>query len=199
MKATLLKPLYHKAVGGLPVLGTPEEVARRISRGAPDAAAAADRLVALYVGLCGATGFVCGLPGFLLMPVTVPANLTGVALLQLHMSAALAVLAGHDLADEATRDRYIACLLEKLDESGRNTEDEEVARRTGIKLGERALRYVAEKSTRLAVRAARGAALRKLGARRLPLVGGALGAGSDAYTTSAVGRCAKHAFASNGA
>ena len=191
MKSTLLKPLYAKAIGGLPVLGTPHDVAARFSQGAGPPAT--DRLIGLYTGLCGATGFVCGLPGFLLLPVTLPANVTGVAVLQLHMGAAFAVLGGEDPASDATRDRVIGCLLEKLDERGQNTEEEEVTTRTGVKLAERAVRFAAEQATRVAVKTARGYVVRRA-ARRLPFVGGFLGAGSDAYTTAHVGGCARETF-----
>ena len=191
MKSALLKPLYAKAIHGLPVLGTPHDVAARFSQGA--GAPATDGLITLYTSLCGATGFVCGLPGFLMLPITLPANVTGVALLQLHMSAAFAVLGGEDPTSDATRDRCIACLLEKLDERGRNTEEEEVTTRTGIKLAERAVRFAAEQARRFAVKTAKGVALRRI-AGRLPLVGGVLGASSDAYVTVHVGDCARQTF-----
>ncbi|MGI9174953.1 MAG: hypothetical protein ACR2GR_06510 [Rhodothermales bacterium] len=197
MRSTLLKPLYNKAVKGLPGLGTPAAAAQRALRKAGSPEAAADHLVPRYTSLCGATGFVSGLPGFLLLPVTLPANLAGVALLQLHMNATFAVLAGEDPHDSDVRDRAIACLLDKFDESGQNTEDEEVATRTSVKLAERAVRFATEQATRFAVKAARGVALSKVGARRLPLVGGFLSAGSDAYATTRIAQCARQTFLSS--
>ena len=192
MKSTLLKPLYYKAVAGLPVLGTPEAVVHRFSHGAPTADA--DRLITYYTSLAGATGFVSGLPGFLLMPITLPANMAGVALLQLHMSAAIALLGGRDLGTDETRDACIDCLLDKITERGKNTEEEEVASRTAVKLAERGVRLLLMGTKTLAGKAARSYALRKLGARRIPLVGGFLGAGTDAYVTHHVGQCAKDTF-----
>ena len=192
MKSTLLKPLYKKAVSGLPVIGTPEDVVRRFSNGSAEDEA--DRLIGYYTSLAGATGFVGGLPGFLLMPITLPANMAGVALIQLHMSASLALMGGRDLGAADTRDECIDCLLEKISERGKNTEEEEVASRTAVKLGERAVRLLVAGASKLAGRAARSYALRKLGARRIPLFGGFLGAGTDAYVTRYVGRCAKETF-----
>jgi hypothetical protein len=194
MKATLLKPLYTKAVKGLPLLGTPADVARRFREEHAPLETASDRLVTHYARLGGSVGFVGGLPGFLLMPVTLPANIAGVALLQLHMTAALAVMGGHDVHHPATRDRCIGCLLEKLDESGENSEEEEVASRTGIKLVERGVRLLAAQAAKAAGRAARNVLLRRVGGRWLPLVGGALGAGTDMYMTRHVGQCAKASF-----
>jgi hypothetical protein len=192
MKATLLKPLYTKTIRGLPLLGTPTTSAHRFTDA--EGSHNTDTLIAYYTGLSGATGFVCGLPGFLMLPVTLPTNVVGVAALQMHMSASIAVMGGHDLQAPQTRDRCIDCLLEKVDHSGSNTEEEEMATRTGIKLAERAVRYTAAKSMRLARKAARSYALRKLGARRLPLIGGVLGASTDAYVTRHVGQCARRTF-----
>lgn len=193
MKSALLNPLYKKVQDGVPGLGTPAEMADRF-RGDGSPEAAADRIVGVYVGLCGATGFVCGLPGFLMLPITLPTNLAGVAALQLHMCATVAVVGGHDPAHPSTRELSVRCLLKKFDESRDNTEEEEVATRTSVKLAERAVRFTLEQSTRFAKKAARSVVMRKLGARRLPLVGGVLGAGSDAYATTHVGRCAKQLF-----
>lgn len=194
VKSQILKPLYNKVTRGLPGLGTPLDVARRINGGAGAREAAADRTIALYTGLGGGSGFVFGLPGFLLLPLTVPANITTVAALQLHMCAAIAALGGHDLESPETRDRCIRCLLEKLNEQGENSEDEEVASRFGVKLAERGVRFAAEQATRAVGWMARRAMLRKIGLGRLPLVGGLLGASSDAVVTRHVGRCAKEAF-----
>ncbi len=194
MRSKLLKPLYKKVVDGLPGLGTPAEAAARFAKDEGSMEVYADRLIAFYTSLGGATGFVSGLPGFLLLPITLPANLVGVALVQLHMSAALAVMGGRDLGAPATQDQVIDCLLEKIGDAGRNDEEEEVVSRTATKLAEKAVRFAVEKSARLAMRATRSVALRKVGARRLPLLGGVLGAGSDAYVTAHVGRCAKAKF-----
>lgn len=192
MKAKMLEVLYNKTVKGLPLLGTPEEVAQRFSKHPeqPDG----DGLVRLYTGLSGATGFVFGIPGFLLMPITLPGNIVGVAALQLHMATAMAALGGHDIHTEATRARCIGCLLEKINEPRKNSEEEEVLSRTGTKLAERALRFMAEQAAKGAVKMARSVAMRKVGANRLPLVGGVIGGSSDAYVTAHIGRCAQVAF-----
>lgn len=191
MKSVFLKPLYDRVIQGIPVLGTPEDVARRFSKGD---AAAVDRLVTLYTGLSGATGFVCGLPGILLSAITLPANVTGVAMLQLHMCAAMAVLAGEDVKDKRTRDRCIACLLERRDRKGRNSGEEEVEKRAAVKLAERSLRFAAERTIGWAGKRARRAIFRRVVARRVPILGGILSAGSDAYMTSFVGKLARQEF-----
>ncbi|GAB5520745.1 MAG: EcsC family protein [Rhodothermales bacterium] len=189
MRSTFLKLFYKKALKGLPMLGTPTEVAQRYAAKHHRPADAADRIINRYTSLGGATGFVSGLPGWLLLPITLPANLVGTALLQLHMTAALASLGGYDLSDRSVRARCIDCLLDKVNAKGKNTEDEEIASRTGLKLAERATRFAVGHATKVTSRYA----TRKL-LGRVPLIGGVIGAGSDAYVTRHIGQCAKSEF-----
>lgn len=192
MQSTLLRPVYHRALKGLPLLGTPAEAAKRFGGSGGSLEAKADRIIAVYTGMGGATGFACGVPGILLTPITLPANVAGAALIQMHMAASLAALGGHDLLSVETREKCIECLLEKVVQEGVNTEEEEAAKRTGVKILERGARVAF--GLTLGGRAARGAIVRGTVLRRVPLIGGIIGASSDAYVTSYVGRCAKKTF-----
>lgn len=192
MQSILLRPVYYRALKGFPVLGTPFEAAQRFGTGGGGLEKRADRLIAAYVGMGGATGFVCGVPGILLTPITLPANVAGVAFIQMHMTAAVASLGGHDLDVVETREKCIECLLEKITDEGTNSEEKEAAARTGVKLAERGARVAF--GLTLGGRAARGAIMRGTVLRRIPLIGGVIGAGSDAYVTAHVGRCAKRTF-----
>lgn len=189
MELDLLETLYDRAVGGLPVLGTPDQIAADFLSRAETPEEAAEELTAYYTGLCGAAGFLFGVPGLLFLPVTLPANIAAVALLQLHMVAALAVLDGRSLEAAVTRRRVIGCLLENWDNGSKHSEEEEALTRTGIKLSERVVRLALQG-------AVTGAALRQMGLRRLPVVGGLLGASTDAYVTREVGRRGRELFAS---
>lgn len=192
MQSTLLRPVYHRALKGIPLLGTPAEAARRFGGQDGRLDTRADRIIAAYMGMGGAAGFACGLPGILLTPITLPANVASVALIQMHMTAAVAVLGGYDLADVETREKCIECLLEKITDEGTNSEQKEAAARTGVKVLERGARVAF--GLTLGGKAARGALVRGTVLRRVPLIGGVIGAGSDAYVTSFVGRCAKRMF-----
>lgn len=192
MQAALLKPVYDRVVKGLPLFGTPVESARRFGGASGTSQEKADRIISVYASMGGATGFACGVPGILLSPITLPSNIAGVAFIQMHMAASIAALGDHNLEEEGIRDRCISCLLDKITESGVNTEGEEVATRTGIKLAERGVRVAF--GLTLGGRATRGLLVRRTALRRVPLIGGVIGAGSDAYVTAHVGRCAKKAF-----
>ena len=199
MRSHLLKPLYAYAVSGLPVLGTPAETAGRFLAGPGSLAERAEEMSKTHTLLCASTGFVCGLPGFFMIPVTLPANLVGVALVQLHLCAATAFMGGHDPHDKAVRDRAIACLLGRGDdEPTEENEAVEVLDRSAVKLAERGIRFLAEGAVTLASRASRWGVTkvvtRQLPRRSLPLVGGVLGGASDAYNTGKVAEAAREAF-----
>ncbi len=193
MRTDLFRGLYDRVNRGLPVLGSPAEMAERLLEETGTPAAASDAALSLATVLGGGTGFLFGLPGFLLTPVTLPANVVGAAGVQLHLAATIAALAGHDPADPAIRDACIACLEKKVGRPGRNHPEDALAIRTGIKLLERLLRLAGESAARGAGWAARRLFLRQLG-RRIPGVGGIIGAGSDGLMTRHVGRCAQARF-----
>ena len=205
MQAYLLHRIYPKALGGLPGLGTPIEAATRARSDAATPRAQARSVVARYLALSGTTGFVTNLGGWITMPVTLPANLAGVALLQLHMGQTIAALAGHDPSAPAVRGRVIACLLGDGTAEPTRTETEEAVDRVGVKLAERALRTLAGQVARTTGRAAVGTAkwlaerrLKRLVTRGIPVVGGVIAAASDAYSTRTVSRALLDSFFSDG-
>lgn len=194
MRYVVLDKLYDRALSGLPVLGTPRAMARRFEGKTLEARA--DRAVAFYTVMSGTAGFAFGITGLITVPVTVPANIASVALLQLHLCAALAVLHGRDPHDADVRAACIACVLRRseAEHTGREETSQPAERekksllsRLTTKLLERGVRITAEQAGRLASR----------GARSLPLVGGLVGGTSDAYATGEVGRAARAAFNDN--
>jgi hypothetical protein len=204
MKSHLLKPLYNRAIDGLPVLGTPAETAGRFLSGPGTLHERAEEMAGTYTLLCASTGFVCGLPGFLLLPVTLPTNIVGVATLQLHLCAATAFMGGHDPYDNEVRARSIACLISGTDAAHLNERDEtvEVIDRSAVKLAERGIRFLAEGALGLAGRATKWTAKKvvtsRLPRRSLPVLGGVLGGASDAYSTGRVAEAARLTFLDDG-
>jgi len=193
VRKDLFGRLYDRVGAGLPLLGTPRELADRLLEETGTRANAADAVISLATVLGGATGFLFGLPGFLLTPITLPANIVGAAGVQLHLAATIAAIAGHDPSDPDIRAACLACLEKKVGRAGRNEPEEEVAVRTGIKVLERLLRFTGEQAARGAGWAARRVLLRRVG-RRIPGLGGLIGASSDGLMTRHVGRCARERF-----
>lgn len=184
MNRSVLRNIYTRSLNGWPLLGSPVALARQMK--GENQTETAKSIIGFYTLLCGGTGFVFGLPGYTSMPVTVPANIGSVIVLQLHMTAALASAYGHDLSDEETRERCIRCVLENNDEIPANDDAWEVPKRVGVKLAERGLRYLSEQATRVVAKARRP--------RSLPLIGGIFGGISDGYTTRKVARAAQQMF-----
>jgi uncharacterized protein (DUF697 family) len=66
---------------------------------------AVDAIIDTHVRLSSAQGFATNLGGVALLPVAIPANLTGLAILQIRMVAAIAHLRGYDLDDNRAAEK----------------------------------------------------------------------------------------------
>lgn len=192
----VLSQLYPRAVAGLPVLGTPRDLAAEIATTEGDFDDHVDRLVRRHIAITGAAGFVSGLGGWIALPVALPANLAGVALVQLHMVASIAVLAGHDPALPGTRERVVRCLIGTAPSDPERDADAETLDRVGLKLAERGLNLVISGLVGTAQWGAKKVAGRVQSRvlRGIPLVGGVIGAVSDGYVTVQVARAAREEF-----
>ncbi|MCW2785160.1 MAG: hypothetical protein JWP74_1677 [Marmoricola sp.] len=181
----------------------------------PSAAAAADKQAAQHPGdvpggihdvienhvrYAGAQGFVTNLGGLVTMAVSVPANISGLALLQCRMVAGIVHLRGHDLDDPRTRDAILACLLgeERILKliSARTLPGTPLEIAEALTHDPALDRVLAtEVASELITRAA-GKRLATTVGRRIPVVGGVVGAGTDAYVTWKIGRYVDREFLS---
>ena len=197
MKRFFLDTLYPKVLDGLPALGTPQDLAASVRQagGSPDEQV--DRLVRRHIALSSATGFVTGLGGWLTLPITLPADLVGVATLQLHMAASVAALAGHDPTLPVNRERVIACLIGSGPADESRDAEQEVIDRTALKVAERGLNFVLSNAGQLlswgTQKVVTGRIKRKL-IRGVPVIGGVIGAVSDGFVTAQVSRAARDTF-----
>lgn len=178
----------------------------------PSAASAADKTLAehgdvdkaihaileRHVRYAGAQGFLTNLGGLVTLPVTIPANVAGLALIQCHLVAEIAHLRGYDLEDERTRSAILVSLL------GPDGVDQLVKRKqlpgTPMAIATAAVpdpslaRFAAvEVATELIGRAA-GKRVAGVVARRTPVLGGVVGLSLDAYATWRIGRYVDREF-----
>ena len=157
----------------------------------------AESLVRWQTGKAGATGFLTGLPGMTAAPLSIPANLTAILLLQLRMAAAIAVLGGHDPRDDRVKTFVLMCLAG----SSINELLKDVGMKFGTKLAEKAFDHISRKAItelnkRLGLRLATKFGERgfiSLG-RAAPVIGGLVGAAFDAGATRVVGSAAIRLF-----
>ena len=193
-----------------------------------------DKLVNTHLALAGAEGFATNLGGLVTAAATIPANISGLALLQCRMVAAIAHLRGYDLEDSRVRNAVLATMMGEdavtaLVKRGRlpgtphqiatlpSAEVEERAARAERKLEEErppdAVRETegrgkpsrrkartqldrvvgAQVATTLIANVG-GKRLATFAGKRVPVIGGVIGAGSDAWATRQVGGYARRQF-----
>ncbi len=151
-------------------------------------------LIDSHVRLAGVEGFVTNIGGLVTMTVTLPVNISGLALLQCHLVAGIAHLRGYDLDDPRVRNAVLACML------GEDTVKSLVKKKklpsspmaiATAPARDPALdsRLAAEVTRELLTRVAGKRTVAVVG-RRTPIIGGGVGAVTDGYATYQIGRYA---------
>lgn len=147
-----------------------------------------------HVRYAGAGGFVTNIGGLVTAAFAIPANVTGLALIQCRMVAGIAHLRGYDLEDPRVRNAILVCML------GEDTVNTLVKKKK-LPAPPMALatapahdpdldRLISQEVASDLISKVAGRRLAISVARRVPVVGGVVGAGSDGYSTWRVGRYA---------
>lgn len=188
---------YDKAVNGLPGTDSAVEMADSYARRGGTVADQADSLIRWQVAKSSANGFVTGLGGIVLIPVTLPANITVNLYVQLRMVAAIAHLGGYDVRDDQVRTLCYVCLLG----SAANDLLREVGAKVGTKFAVKAVEGVSKQVVIKINQKVGFRLLTKFGEKGIvnlvklvPVVGGVIGAAFDGPATYAIGKVAKRAF-----
>jgi hypothetical protein len=151
-------------------------------------------VIEMHVRYAGAQGFLTNLGGLVTAVVSVPANITGLALIQCRMIAGIADLRGYDLEDPRVRNAILTCLLGP-DEVERLVKKKKLpappmALATAPAYDPDIERLItAQVASELITRVA-GKRLATTIGRRVPIVGGLVGLTADAYATWRIGRYA---------
>jgi hypothetical protein len=179
--------------GRLP--GARTVAAKHLQRHGGSVEEAIDSLVAHHVRLASAQGFVTNLGGLVALPVAIPANLTGVAVVQVRMVAAVAHLRGYDVNDLRVRTALVMCLLggdevtKRIGDGSLPTSPMAVA--TAPVFDAALDRQVAEAVLADLMSRIGGKNLALVVTRRVPLLGGGVGAVVDGLATREIGAYAK--------
>lgn len=193
------KAFLNRSIDGVQGFPGARETARRQLLVAGDSERAIRGTIEQHVRMAGIGGFVTQVGGVMALPVTLPANVAGLAAIQLRMSAAIAHLRGHDLSAPRVRIAAMAVLLgedgvaeavESGELPGSPRElalgppmvDDETRTRLTASVGQHLLVRVTAKSATLTM------------ARAVPIIGGTVGAGIDAAHTWRIGRYAAEEF-----
>ena len=190
-----VRTALERAINGVGSLPGAATIAQRLldeHRG--DVDRAIRELIEMHVRYAGAQGFVTNLGGLVTAAVAIPANITGLALIQCRMVASIAWLRGYDLADPRIRNAILATILGEDDV-------EKLIRKRRLPAPPMALataphhdpdldRVVAgEVASELITRVA-GKRLASTIGRRVPVVGGVVGLTVDGFETWRIGRYA---------
>ncbi|HSI91906.1 MAG TPA: hypothetical protein VK925_00320 [Jiangellaceae bacterium] len=193
------RQFLDRAIDGFAGFAGAREIARKHLARRRDVDLAIRDVIDQHVRLAGAQGFVANIGGVVTMPVAVPANLAGIALLQVRMVAAIQHLRGYDIADPRVRTSALMTLLGEDDVRAAVKHKElpghphDVAVTVGELLPELPERVRAQVIQALITRVGGKHATLTL-TRRIPVVGGAVSAGVDAFSTYTIGRYANREF-----
>jgi hypothetical protein len=192
---SFVREALHRAIHGVgpfPPAAKAADEQLREQRGNVDRAVG--EVIENHVRFAGAQGFLTNIGGLMTAAVMIPANITGLALIECRMIAGIAHLRGYDLDDPRVRNAILTCMLgeehvNKLVKQ-RKLPAPPMALATAPAHDPHLDRIIsAEAASELITRVA-GKRLALSVSRRVPVLGGLVGAGADGYATWKVGRYA---------
>ncbi|MDO9380409.1 MAG: EcsC family protein [Nocardioidaceae bacterium] len=200
MTAGWVRAALDKAIDGVgPIRPVREAAADQLEKADGDAEAAIAAMISTHAKLAGAQGFLSNVGGVATLALTLPANVSALAVLQCHLVAGIAHLRGHDLHDPRVRDAVMACLL------GEDSVKHLVKKRTLPGTPRQIATSSAPRpaSDNTVAKAVAGELVAKLTggrattmvARRVPLLGGPVGALNDTRATRTIGTYAARELA----
>ncbi|MGH3247847.1 MAG: EcsC family protein [Trebonia sp.] len=190
-----LMKVVDEGVG--PVTGSRDYAEARLAH-CGDPEKAIKRIVAETTASSGMAGFVTGLGGFITLPVALPANIAGQAILNARMVGAIAHLRGWDLRDELVRNSVLITIAGGTPNAVLTEFGVTVARKSA----EAAIKKLPITIVREINRRVGFMLVAKYGTKRsavtlsklVPGVGGVVGGAVDAVFTRLVGRLARKSF-----
>lgn len=193
-----VQKLIELGIDGRGRFESAQAVADQALRDQPDPERAVRAVVNRHLKLASASGFVTSLGGFVTMPVALPANIAGFYVLATRMTAAVAAVRGHDIADRQIRTAVLLSLVgtdadEVLKKAGFVAPGSRLAVLASQRLPGPAL-LVVNKAVGFRILTSAGKDVFARFGRAVPLVGGAFGAGLDAFLMSRLADHAKEEF-----
>jgi hypothetical protein len=197
--AGFVRQALERAIRGVgPLDGAAMAAEKQLDQQKGDVEKAIREVIENHVRLAGAQGFLTNIGGLVTMAVTVPTNITGLALIQCRMVAAIVHLRGYDLSDQRVKNAVLASML---------GEERMLALIKRKKLPGTPMALATapvhdphlddimanEVASELITKVA-GKRIATTVGRRVPVVGGVVGAGTDGYSTWKIGRYVDREF-----
>jgi hypothetical protein len=195
LTSSFVREALHRAIHGIgPLPPAAKAAAKQLAEQGGNVERAVHEVIENHVRYAGAQGFVTNIGGLVTAAVTIPTNITGLALIECRMIAGIAHLRGYDLDDPRVRNAVLACLL------GEDTVNH-LVRRKKLPAPPMALatapahdpdldRLISSEVASDLITKVAGKRLAVTVGRRVPVVGGLVGAGADGYATWKIGRYA---------
>lgn len=189
----VIRQALHRAIMGFgPLPGAIAAAEKQLAEQDGDVDKAVREVIENHIGLASAGGFVTNLGGLAFAAVTVPTNISGLAIIQCRMVASIAHLRGYDLTDPRVRNAILLCLLgeERVerDIKTKRLPAPPMAIATApaydVKLDHIVASEVASEMLNRVV----GKRMVTTVGRKIPFVGGVVGASADAWATYQIGR-----------
>jgi hypothetical protein len=195
MTANFVQEALSRAIHGVgPLPGAAAAAEKQLAEQGGDVDAGVHEVIENHVRYAGAQGFATNLGGLVTAALTLPANIAGLAMIQARMVAGIAHLRGYELQDARVRNAIMATML------GEDTVAS-LVRRKVLPAPPMAIAtapahdphldqvIAAEVTSELLTRVA-GKRVASTVGRRVPVVGGLVGAGTDGFATWKIGRYA---------
>ncbi|QIK74848.1 EcsC family protein [Nocardioides piscis] len=190
-----VREALNRAIAGVgPLPGAAAAADKQLAEQNGDVERAIHEVIENHVRYAGGQGFLTNVGGLVTAAVTIPANITGLTVVQCRMIAGIAHLRGHDLDDPRVRNAILTALLGEESVA-------QLVKKGKIPAPPMALAtapahdagldkiIAAEVAADLVARIA-GKRLAITVGRRVPVVGGLVGMGADGYATWKLGRYA---------
>jgi hypothetical protein len=195
LTAAFVREALHRAIHGVGPLPPAAAAAdKQLQEQKGDVDRAIHEVIENHVRYAGAQGFLTNLGGLTTMTYLVPANITGLALVQCRMVAGIAHLRGYDLTDPRVRNAVLVSMLGE-DAVQRLVGSQKIpappmALATAPAHDPGLDRVISAEVAADLVAKVAGKRVAGSAARRIPLLGGLVGAGADGFLTWQVGRYA---------
>ena len=195
LTTTFVREALHRAIVGVgPLTGAAEAAEKQLKEQRGDVERAVHEVIEFHVRLAGAQGFVTNLGGLVTATLTIPTNITGLALIQCRMIAGIAHLRGYDLSDPRVRNAILVTLLGEESVA-------DLIKKKKLPAPPMALATAPAHDATLdpaissqvasdLITKVAGKRMATMVGRRVPVVGGLVGASADGYTTWKIGRYA---------
>jgi hypothetical protein len=187
--------LTRAIVGTGPIPGAAAAAEKQLEEHHGDVDRAIRELTEHHVAFAAAGGFATNIGGIVTAAVTIPANLTELTVIQARLVAAIAHLRGYGLEDPRVRNAILVALIgpdriDKLLKQGRlqappmslataPVHDPALTKQVTSLVATEMITRITGKRLALTV------------GKRVPVIGGVVGGGADAYQTWQIGRYAK--------